>query len=150
MKVPFNTMARLASSISACLLASMIFVPGARAQVRPTHRPDVPNIDKRAAVPGDPAEVAQRQQGRDHLLQLTPSAVIEIDELFGSPEFVRALDGILTGPRGEGRAVSARAAQLFSTDDPYRAVKGFLSEHSNLYGHGPEALTDATIARDSV
>ncbi len=36
----------------------------------------------------------------------------------------------------------------FAVDDPHRAAKAFLREHSGLFGHGPEVLDQARVARD--
>ena len=36
----------------------------------------------------------------------------------------------------------------FAADDPHRATKAFLREQAGLFGHGPEVLDQARVARD--
>jgi uncharacterized repeat protein (TIGR01451 family) len=79
-----------------------------------------------------------------------PSAAVDFDELLGTPKFARSQDGFLTGPGGEGRAVTAKSLRAVATSDPDRAVKAFLNEHSSLYGHGAEALDAAKITRTDI
>src|ERR1043166_3658096 len=147
MKEPFNPTVFPATILAAFAVATMTLVPGARAQVRPTHRQDIPNFDKRVRAEPNAAELAQREQGKVHLHAQLPSAEVSFDALLDSPKFIRARAGFLTGPNGQGLSVSARA---ISSNDPYGPVKSFLNEHSALFGHGAEVLTGAKVTRESV
>ena len=79
-----------------------------------------------------------------------PSVRIDYDPIRQTPSYIRCLDGCLTGPEGLGKAVSPLSLQALAADDPYRAVKGFLSEHADLYGHGSEVLAEQMPLRDDV
>jgi uncharacterized repeat protein (TIGR01451 family) len=150
MKVPSNVVRLVVAMLAVAVLASPWCVPVARAQTRPTHREDIPNFDRRTGAAPGAAELAQRQTGQAHLRALLPTAAVDFDGLVQSPKFVRARGGFLTGPNGEGRAVTARALQAVRADDPYRAVVGFLNEHAALFGHDAAALADAKINREGV
>jgi uncharacterized repeat protein (TIGR01451 family) len=122
----------------------------AHAQLRPTSHAPKPGYDRRAAAVQQPEAVTRAQQAVDQLKSQLPSAAVDFDELLGTPKFARAQDGFLTGPAGEGKAVTAKSVRAVSTSDPDRAVKAFLNEHSSLYGHGAEALDAAKITRTDV
>src|SRR6185436_4204774 len=77
-------------------------------------------------------------------------AKIDLDEILGTPKWVRSERSVLSGPNGRGRGVPTRAAAPFATNDSHRAAKGFLREHRALFGHGPEVLDGATIQREFV
>src|SRR5262245_60182452 len=78
------------------LLAGLALVaPAVLAQVRPTHRPDLPNFDNRTAAAPSSAEAAEQQRGKSHLSALLPTAVVDFDYLLGTPQFIRANDGFL-------------------------------------------------------
>lgn len=83
-----------------------------------------------------------------HLKSLLPDAEVDFDELVGSPKWISSRRGFLTGTNGAGGGISAGALAKFGTNDPYRVTKAFLSEHSALFGHGPEALAAARVKRD--
>jgi uncharacterized repeat protein (TIGR01451 family) len=140
MKTPF------CSAVATGFLVAAL-VSSARAQFRPTSHAPKPDYDKRASVQQtDPAA----EQALAHLKSQLSSAAVDFDELLGTPKFARSQDGFLTGPNGEGRAVSAKSLQAISTSDPDRAVKAFLNQHSSLYGHGAEALDNAKITRIAI
>src|SRR5262245_22626399 len=120
------------------------------AQVRPTHRPDLPNFDNRTPAAKSAAETAQRNQGKSHLTALLPEAVVDLDPLVGTPKLIRARDGFLSGPNGRGRAVSVAAAQALPAGDSLLPIKAFLNDHSALFGHGAEILNGARVKRDYV
>ena len=122
----------------------------ALAQFRPAHRQDLPDFDSRAPAAPKSERLAERQGGQTRLAGQLPSAAVDFDPLLDSPKFIRAQDGFLTGPNGEGRAVSASALRTLSASDSYRPIKAFLNEHSALFGHGAEVLDTAQVKRDYV
>jgi hypothetical protein len=63
---------------------------------------------------------------------------------------VTARERFLTGQNGSGSAVSPATAGAFSPDDPYRAIKAFLNEHSTLFGFGSAGLDSGRISREFV
>ena len=132
------------------LVATPFLIAPARAQVRPTHRPDMPAFDSRAPAAAKSERTAERKRGQSHLTAQLPSAVVDFDPLLDAPIFVRASDGFLTGPNGQGRGVSALTAQALSAADPLLPIKAFLNEHRELFGHGAEALDGARVKRDYV
>src|SRR5204862_34853 len=81
MKVPFNPTVFSATILAALAAATMTLVPGARAQVRPTHRQEIPNFDKRVRAEPNAAESAQREQGKAYLKAQLPSAEASFDAL---------------------------------------------------------------------
>ena len=143
MKTPFSS-----TVATGLLLAALI--PAAQAQVRPTNHVPKPDYDKRAPASQQSEALTGAQQAVSRLKSQLPFAAVDFDELLGTPKFARAQDGFLTGPNGEGRAVSAKSLQSVSASDPDRAVKAFLNEHASLYGHGAEALDSAKVTRTSV
>ena len=75
---------------------------------------------------------------------------VEFDEIIGSPRLISSVHGFLTGPEGKTGAIAPAALQAFPVDDPHRSIKAFLRQHSRLFGHGPEALTEARLQSDYV
>src|SRR5436189_2530582 len=57
------------------------------AQVRPTHRPDVPNFDNRVAPQPTAEAVASQQKGLGALKSKLPSTVVDFDTLLATPKF---------------------------------------------------------------
>src|SRR5690242_18460392 len=108
---------------AAVLLGLLTFSPfplvhRAAAQVAPTHRKEIPNFDKRTAVGLKAEAAAQREQGEAQLKTVLPQALVSVDPLLHTAKFIRSQDGFLTGPNGEGVAVSASAAQAIPASDP--------------------------------
>src|SRR5262245_62088806 len=95
-------------------LALFTLVCQAKAQLRPTHREEVPSIDNRAAITLPANLLAAREAGKNHLQSMLASVTADLDPLLESPSFVRASDGFLTGPGGQGKAVSSSALQGLS------------------------------------
>jgi uncharacterized repeat protein (TIGR01451 family) len=115
---------------------------------RPSHQ-RLPNYDKRVlTAPQKPVPAATHALAVARLHSRLPGAVVETDPILGWPCFVKAQHEFLTGPNGEGKAVSAETARAFAMSDPHRVTKAFLRDHPNLFGHGPEVLQTARIKRD--
>ncbi len=143
---------RLAATVFGAIAAvtGLLFVTPGLAQVRPTHRPDMPNFDNRLPLAPTPGRNTEREQGKSHLAAQLPSAVVDFDSLLDAPKFVRAGDGFLTGADGQGRAVTALTAKAIPVGDPLLPIKAFLDEHHELFGYGSEVLIGAHVKRDYV
>ncbi len=118
---------------------------------KPPSAPGLPNVDKRAQgpAPGKEPDAGQRTAVLQ-LQTLVPQAKVEWDTQIGSPKWVQAADGFLSGSNGQGRGISAVTARALTVDDEHRAVKGFLNEHAALFGHDASVLATARIKRDFV
>jgi Fungalysin metallopeptidase (M36)/IgGFc binding protein/Bacterial Ig domain/K319L-like, PKD domain/Fungalysin/Thermolysin Propeptide Motif/Fibronectin type III domain len=79
-----------------------------------------------------------------------PQIQLDYDPVLLSPKSVLPRLGFLTGPYGSGITVSDATAQMFDPNDPYRPVKAFIQEYRDLFGFGPEAITNAMVRRDYV
>ncbi len=115
---------------------------------RPPDHAAAPNVDLRKPQPAADQLRGERAKAAAHLRGQLPAAAIDLDPVTGAPKFIRASDGFLTGPNGEGRAVTSASARAHATNDPHRAIKGFLTEHRALFGHGPEVLDGSRVLRD--
>ena len=114
---------------------------------KPGHA-EIANFDKRTAAANEKELKGDRAAAGDRLKQRVPKIQIELDEVRGTPKFVAAPNGFLSGPNGEGRGISQEKIRALPAQDPHRHVKAFLNEHSTLYGHGAEVLTPARLKRD--
>ena len=141
-----------AATLAATLFATEVFNPvsPANAQLAPAKEPAIPSFDKRTIVPAKPETLALQLQGEAQLKSRLPSVTVDYDARLGTPKFIRASLGFLTGPNGQGGAVSAATAQTFAADDSYRPVKAFLAEHTALFNFGAEVLQGAVVSRESV
>jgi hypothetical protein len=121
------------------VLFGMIFPVAARNVVI---RESLTNFDHRAGLvlnqPAKSAALAGQKSARAELQRRVPDVAVDFDPVFGSPKWVRAASGKLSG------AVPAETAKKFSRDEP---VKAFLEEHRALFRHGPEVLADARQTR---
>ncbi len=114
-----------------------------------SQRPDLPNFDHRTG--GAAANAASERQASTTELRAQVAGVrIDFDEVVGAPKWIRSPEGYLSGPGGEGKGISAATTAGFAADDPYRTVKAFIQEHHALFGHGPDALTEARVDREYV
>lgn len=132
-----------------CLvLCSLLLTIPARAI--PGARPDLPEFDVRnqsgllVATPD-----SQRDSALLKLKTHLPAVQVDFDSVTGSPAWVGSTRGFLGGRNGSG-AVSASALAAIPTGDSNRVTRAFLADHSQLFGHGPEALDAARIQRDFV
>lgn len=114
---------------------------------KPPHDP-LPNFDRRGREARDQRLPEGRVRAADRLRDRMPGLRIDFDDRTGSPKFIAAREGFLTGPNGEGRAIPATAAQAVPAGDPHRAIKAFLNEHAGLFEHNAQALTTARLKRD--
>ncbi len=97
--------------------------------------PPLPDFDKRRdLLQAEAAPKAAREAAAAKLKERVRNARVHFDRLSGSPKWIVSLDDFLSGPNGPG-------------GDPNDAVKAFVKEHRDLFGHGPEALEAARIKR---
>lgn len=120
--------------------------------------PDLlPNFDRRTAVRSNAAPragvlPAGRVNAEAKLRDRLPELQLERHPILGSPKWIAAREGFLTGPDGTGLAMAGTAAsrQAFAPNDPHRVVKAFLNEHAGVFGHDAAALERARVSRDYV
>lgn len=111
----------------------------------------LPNLDKRTAKnPDKSIDAKERAVAKAKLKERLSQVQVDVDPVVGSPASIVASDGFLTGPNGRGRAVSEEVARAVAGNDPHHAIKAFLREYKDLYGHGPEATEKARLKRDYV
>lgn len=127
---------------------------------QPPAQPPLPNYDTRAtatrsgaapmAIPGPgTSDFTPAQRAAATVLQnRVPGVRLEAAPHTRAPRLIMAEQGFLTGPGGVGRGVTAETLAAIPTSDPHRVVKAFIREHQTLFGHGPEALDRAKVARD--
>ena len=119
--------------------------------VHPAHE-QLPNYDVReqTLAVGARAQTPARQNAEASLRSKVPALLLSTDNVLGTPRFVSARKGFLTGAQGEGKGLSADALAAVPASDPYRVIKAFINEHSALFGHDASALDSAKINRDYV
>ncbi len=114
-------------------------------------RPALTNFDKRIDLRHGTTGLSLEQQSAAVLLRSrVPEAKIEVDPILGTPKWVTASHGFLSGSAGKGGGISPQTAASFAVQDRHRATKAFLKDHAALFGHGPEVLADARIKREFV
>lgn len=77
-----------------------------------------------------------------------PGVRVDFDEVLGSPKFIASTSGFLATADGSSGGVTAERMAKFAGDDPQRAIKAFLEEYADLFGHGANALQGARVVRD--
>lgn len=112
---------------------------------------ELPNIDKRregkrASKPLPPgmAEAAQKLKDR------VPGLNLERDALLQTPKHIASTSGFLSGPNGEGKAISPWRARALRANDSLRPIKAFLNEHATVFGYGAEVIEPLKPTRDFV
>ncbi|MDQ3621958.1 MAG: M36 family metallopeptidase [Verrucomicrobiota bacterium] len=144
-----NPPSHLPGWIAAALILPALLLSHVSALLPPDD-PQPENFDRRRAEAAPPAIAEEPQlQAAKTVSARVQAAQIAWDEITGAPKFISSPRGFLTGPQGEGGAVAA-AADAVPAADPLRPVKAFVSEHRELFGHGPEALEAAHTVRDNV
>ena len=112
-----------------------LFAMASQALQPPAHAP-LPNFDIRTAnAAAVPENIAPEHAGAVASLKTrVPLLAVKRSKVLGTPGFFSSRESFLTGPDGEGLAVTAAGAQAFGKNDPHRAVKAFLSEHAAMLG----------------
>ena len=79
-----------------------------------------------------------------------PDVQIERHAIHGSPKWIAAREGSLTGANGQGKGMAgAVAKRVLAPNDPHRVIKAFVDEHAGLFGHDATALEGARLKRDA-
>ena len=97
-----------------------------------------------------PAAMADKFAKAAELRNRVPGLKVDFDPVRGSPKYIASTTGFLSGPAAQGRGISPLSLRALPANDPHRAIKAFLNEHSGLFGHGAEVLATATLKRDFV
>lgn len=130
------------------LLVLAVLLPGLLVPAlafRPHEHKPLENFEKRNPAPATANGSAQRAAVAQ-LAGRVPGAAMTVSDRV---RHVGSTRSFLTGPDGVGRGVSAAFAGGIPANDPDRALKGFLNEHRQLFGHGAEALGQGVLKRDS-
>lgn len=112
----------------------------------------LPHYDKRTITPSKSAlrYPSITSQAEAALVDRVPEARVSRDRVLGTPRLVTATRGFLTGPQGEGSAISRNSLLAISPADPHRVIKAFINEHSALFGHDSSLLASAAVTTDAV
>ncbi len=113
---------------------------------RPPELAPLPNLDKRSPQP----VAANKKSAASSLRGNDAQVAVEVHPVTQGAAFVTARRGFLTDADAQSRTVKAAAWQAIGKNDPHRPAKSFLQQHRALFGHGPEALDAATVAREFV
>jgi hypothetical protein len=110
-----------------------------------------PDLDVRKAEPAKaPALAPLRAQAAAQLQAVLPDVQVDLEEITQAPKFIHRREGFLSGPKGEGLAISPAIARAVPINDPHRTVKAFLNEYATLFGHGAEILDTTRTTKDFV
>ena len=127
------------------LAAWLLWMPRLQA-VLPPSIPTLPDYDKRTSVRRE-MPLVQRASAAGLQTNL-PGARVDFHPVTGSAAWVRRANGFLSGPAGQGSAVSVQGAAPGANS--HRALRQFLDAHTGLFGHGAEVLDSAQIKEDFV
>lgn len=135
------------------LVINLLFSPTiAFSQIAATRdREELPDFDTRAPSPtGGPLALAARDDGVASLQAEVKGAVVEHDDLHGSPAFVRSSSSFLTSAVASVRALVPQNAPVSPPRDPQTIVKEFIDRHQALFGHRSDLLDTARVQRDYI
>lgn len=127
--------------------------------VHPPETPSLPNLDKRREENAPKAQAAEAVRGAawTNLNARIAGVSIAIDDVTGSPKFIFNRDGFLSHPDSlkelEPKTVEElqkAQAQPEGPRDPHQAIKRFLDENKELFGHDASALAQARLTRNYV
>lgn len=109
----------------------------------------LPVLDKRLEqLPLEWPVTGDQAAAVTHLKERVPGASVEFHRVAGSPRWISAREGFLSGPT---ELEILRQGDLgLAKDDPHRAIKAFLIDNAGLYGHGADVLAKAVVKRDYV
>ena len=126
--------------VGACL---GLLSPGYRClAANPAQRPiQYPNFDHRPLARSQAVPAAEQRAALTRLQGRVPAVKVDWDDGLGSPKWIRNPRGLLTDPPTTPASVVA---------DPDAVLKHFLGEYRDLFGHGPEALTNSRVTREFV
>src|SRR5580693_9425637 len=110
---------------------------------------ELPNFDGRIASE-TATSLTNRAPALAQLRSRLPGVNVDFDELLSTPSWISSTRGFLSGPGGEGGAISSQSLASVPAGDPDRPTKAFLLEQRALFSHGPEVLASARVKRDFV
>lgn len=115
-------------------------------------QPPLPNYDKRAVNRIAAAAPANPQQGAavSQLAAQVDGLRLSWQQPLGTPRFLSARRGFLTGAGGVGGALSQAAVDAVPADDPHRIVKAFVNEHAAVFKHDAAVFDTAIVKADTV
>src|SRR5262245_54423285 len=137
--------------ISCAVLATSV-APSLFAVLPPRHQA-LPNYDIRenavsAAALSTPKAPEQTQM--EVLRARLPKIQVSRDPIVNTPRHISVRTGFLSGPGGQGGAISSTSLDAISANDPHRTVKAFLNEQAAVLGHDASVLQSAKVERNSV
>lgn len=149
----FRNACRLSVVVRIALLVCLGSAHRLAAASVPDHEHALPNWDRRSEMRAGlnvaPAALSPaRVQAEAALRARLPDLEMERHGITGSPKWLRARDGFLTGPGGSGRGAAAAPGPGLAATDAQRIVKSFVREHAAVMGHDDRALDAARISRD--
>ncbi len=116
-------------------------------------QPPLANYDKRkvnavapptALANPQQAAAASQLEGRVNGLRYSRH------EQLGTPRFLSAARGFLTGAAGVGKGMRQASVDAVPASDPYRVFKAFVNEHATLFNHDAKAFDDSVVKVDEV
>ena len=138
-------------SVQTLASAGVVFLLAEAFAFQQPTNPPLPNVDNRrgapvpeSAAPNDKAAAVAELRAR------LPRVRVDFHPVTQSPKLILNPEGFLSGPGGNGGAISGAGLATVPDNDPNRITKAFVREHSQLFGHGPEALEQARITREFV
>src|SRR5262249_10706914 len=129
------------------LAGALLFSVRPALALLPSDKSPLPNYDKR----GEPELQipTQRRLALEQLREKIADVKVQFDPITGSPRWIHSEHGFLSGPNGEGGAISAQALARWP-QHPHRIVKAFLETQSQLFGHGAEIVDSAVVKQEFV
>jgi hypothetical protein len=115
--------------------------------ILPATAPELANFDKRDTAARFASPLASQTAALAQLKSRLPGVRVDFDRLLSTPQWIASTRGFLSGPGGTGGAVSPQTFSRFAANDPDRPTQAFIAEHQGIFGHGPEALSDALVKR---
>lgn len=148
---------RFGTALLLGVLALMSAALGPHVQAAEQQQDILLNFDRRIAASANAAPravalPAERVNAEAKLRDRVPALRLERHPILGSPKWIAAREGFLTGSDGTGLAMAGAAAsrQPLAPNDAHRVVKAFLNEHAGVFGHDAAALERARVNRDYV
>ncbi len=121
--------------------------PDLWAYQRPVHR-ELPNFDRRHRAQPATVKPAPKVAAAERLRRQVPKVRVDFDANLQAPRSIASPESFLSGPGGMGKGVSRIYSQRGPAGNPYRPVMAFVDEHQDLFGYGPEAISQARLKRD--
>ena len=109
------------------------------------------DFDGRISKRAEPVAASIEQKAAAvELVSRMPKARVDFDPVTSSPRMVSVQNGFLTQSTEQSQALAVGAPAPVLINDSNKPIRVFLEEQRNLFGHGPEVLDQARVARDYV